>query len=182
MFEYTPDFEEFWRAYPKKVGKGAAWKSWKRLRPDQETQSDMIRALENQSTSNQWQRERGRFIPNPAAWLNQHRWEDEPLLHASSTCNDSRKPSKTLQELEDICGFRVRFTRRHLLTALKAGSNPGESRNRESEYKKAVFERLEQLKDEGKSLEEVERARAEIDRVFKEQYELKFDESEDKCA
>jgi hypothetical protein len=26
----------------------------------------------------QWLREGGRFIPNPATWLNQERWGDEP--------------------------------------------------------------------------------------------------------
>jgi hypothetical protein len=27
--------------------------------------------------ADQWQRENGRFIPNPATWINQGRWDDE---------------------------------------------------------------------------------------------------------
>jgi hypothetical protein len=27
--------------------------------------------------SEQWRRDDGRFIPHPATWLNQRRWEDE---------------------------------------------------------------------------------------------------------
>ena len=28
--------------------------------------------------SEQWRRENGQYIPNPATWLNQERWNDEP--------------------------------------------------------------------------------------------------------
>ena len=37
----------------------------------------LIEAVERQKTWTQWQVEKGRFIPNPATWLNQGRWEDE---------------------------------------------------------------------------------------------------------
>lgn len=70
-------FEEFWRLYPKKVGKGAAVASWKKLRLSQETQSRIFAAVWEQSGLEQWQKDSGRFIPNPATWLNQCRWEDE---------------------------------------------------------------------------------------------------------
>lgn len=34
-------------------------------------------ALKTQTQSEQWTKERGRFIPNPATWLRGRRWEDE---------------------------------------------------------------------------------------------------------
>lgn len=37
----------------------------------------MLAAIEAQARSRQWQDEGGRFIPNPATWLNQGRWQDE---------------------------------------------------------------------------------------------------------
>jgi len=37
----------------------------------------MIIALEQQSKTEQWRKERKRYIPNPATWLNEERWEDE---------------------------------------------------------------------------------------------------------
>ena len=37
----------------------------------------LIDAVEQQKTSFQWQKDGGRYIPNPATWLNQGRWEDE---------------------------------------------------------------------------------------------------------
>jgi hypothetical protein len=35
-------------------------------------------ALAWQVESEQWCRDRGQYIPNPATYLNQHRWLDEP--------------------------------------------------------------------------------------------------------
>lgn len=72
----APDgFAEFWAAYPRKVGKGAAAKVWAKLAPPLAT---VMCALEWQRRSDQWTRDAGRFIPHPATWLNQTRWMDEP--------------------------------------------------------------------------------------------------------
>jgi hypothetical protein len=70
-------FNEFWSVYPKKVGKAAAKKSWARVKPNAELHSSIMKAVEAQKRSEQWQRENGRYIPNPATWLNQGRWDDE---------------------------------------------------------------------------------------------------------
>jgi hypothetical protein len=68
-------FAEFWAAYPRKVGKGGAEKLWGRLKPDLPT---VLKAIERARATEQWQRDGGQFIPHPATWLNQRRWEDEP--------------------------------------------------------------------------------------------------------
>lgn len=67
-------FDRFWAAYPRKVGKGAAEKSFERIRPDAALVSRMLAAIAAQKNSDNWQRG---YIPNPATWLNQRRWEDE---------------------------------------------------------------------------------------------------------
>ena len=67
----------FWKPYPKKVGKGDALKSWKKIRPSNELRDRIGQAVAKQSQSEQWCREGGRFIPNPSTWLNQGRWDDE---------------------------------------------------------------------------------------------------------
>lgn len=36
----------------------------------------MIQALERQKASRQWQEDDGKYIPYPAKWLNERRWED----------------------------------------------------------------------------------------------------------
>jgi hypothetical protein len=69
-------FEKFWKAYPRKQGKGAAEKAWKRIHVNGAFGS-LLTALENQKQTEQWRKDNGQFIPNPATWLNQRRWEDE---------------------------------------------------------------------------------------------------------
>jgi len=71
-------FDEFWAAYPKKVGKGDARKAWQKIRPSRDLLEKILEAIESQLDSWQWRRDSGQFIPHPATWLNQSRWEDEP--------------------------------------------------------------------------------------------------------
>ena len=68
-------FDAFWSAYPKKTGKEAARKAFKKI--PKSAHSLLVPAVEAQKKSRQWTEENGRFIPNPATWLNQGRWEDE---------------------------------------------------------------------------------------------------------
>ena len=70
-------FEEFWAAYPRKVGKQAAWKAWSKLKPSAELTKAILAAVEYQRNCPQWQKDGGQYIPNPATWLNQGRWEDK---------------------------------------------------------------------------------------------------------
>ena len=76
-------FDEFWKAYPRKTGKGAALKSWKKINPSDSTAQQIIDSLPAHIASEQWQKDNGQFIPHPATWLNQGRWEDEPI-HAKT--------------------------------------------------------------------------------------------------
>jgi len=68
------DFDVFWGSYPKKVGKDAAKKSFSKVKVEL---SVLLDAIEKQKRSEQWTKDNGQFIPNPATWLNQGRWEDE---------------------------------------------------------------------------------------------------------
>lgn len=70
-------FGQFWHAYPKKTGKAEALKAFQKLKPSDALVARMIAAVGEQSSSVQWQREGGQFIPNPATWLRQGRWDDE---------------------------------------------------------------------------------------------------------
>ena len=49
-------FDRFWAAYPRKVGKGAAERSFERIRPDAALLDGMLRAIESQRQSDTWQR------------------------------------------------------------------------------------------------------------------------------
>ena len=72
---YTPEaFDVFWKEYPKKVNKAAARRAFTKIRVPVET---LVDALAKQKLSAQWNADGGRYIPYPATWLNQQRWEDE---------------------------------------------------------------------------------------------------------
>jgi phage replication O-like protein O len=72
------DFDIFWKEYPRKTGKGAARKSWKKIKSPKATLDKIIAALAWQKKSEQWTRDNGQYIPHPSTYLNQERWEDEP--------------------------------------------------------------------------------------------------------
>lgn len=68
-------FEQFWKSYPRRVGKGAARKAFEkalRLTSFDEIMSGLIRQLSYYASREP------QFIPHPTTWLNQERWSDEP--------------------------------------------------------------------------------------------------------
>ena len=70
-------FDEFWAAFPRKVGKDAALKAFEKRRPDRAMLDQMLAAIAKQRASPDWQKDGGQFIPHPTTWLNQGRWQDE---------------------------------------------------------------------------------------------------------
>lgn len=87
---YSDDFLEFWKEYPKKVGKGEAYKRWKTLRLSSADKSDILNALKWQKRSELWKKSGGQFIPNPSTYISQRRWEDEPLTLTTDITDPDR--------------------------------------------------------------------------------------------
>ena len=71
-------FNAFWESYPKKVSKPVALKAWNKINPDDCLLDTIMKALEKQKTWQQWTKDNGQYIPNPATWLNQEKWNDKP--------------------------------------------------------------------------------------------------------
>jgi len=80
-------FQTFWQLYPRKVAKKLAEKSWKRL--SQAEQTEVLEALPNHVEYWRLKETDKEYIPHPATWLNQGRWEDELDL----TPKEVKKPS-----------------------------------------------------------------------------------------
>lgn len=66
------EFASFWRAYPRKVGKQAAEKAFAKVNVPLDV---LLNAIDKQAKTEQWRDVK--YIPHPATWLNQGRWEDE---------------------------------------------------------------------------------------------------------
>jgi hypothetical protein len=78
------EFETFWTHYPKKIGKKEALKAWDKAK-DKPAIDDIVRLIASFKSTDQWTKENGQFIPNPATWLNQGRWADQPIQRKLST-------------------------------------------------------------------------------------------------
>ena len=65
-------FEQFWSAYPRKIGKGSAREAFRKAMT-KSTLPSILAALERQKS--RWSDPK--FIPHPATWLNAERWLDE---------------------------------------------------------------------------------------------------------
>jgi hypothetical protein len=73
--EVDDGFNIFWNMYPRKVAMGKAQIAWKKHKPNIDI---VVKTLTWQKDSKQWYKQDGEFIPNPATYINQHRWKDEP--------------------------------------------------------------------------------------------------------
>ena len=93
---YPPEFEQWWKLYPRHVGKPDALKAWK--------QADVTEADLNTLTrdhAHAW-REAGtdtNFIPHPATWLRREGWNDEPAKPTAHSAH--AKPRTDLDDFLD---------------------------------------------------------------------------------
>lgn len=93
----TKRFDAFWKEYPRKIGKQAAQKIYMKVKPDHNLSERMIKAVQEQRQSEQWKKEGGRFIPNPATWLNRGQWDDVIEITETKETQTSRK-----KDLDDL--------------------------------------------------------------------------------
>ncbi|MEX2053051.1 MAG: hypothetical protein WD898_02380 [Candidatus Paceibacterota bacterium] len=73
-------FDHFWKEYPCKKSKKYTRQVWEKLGIGDELFEIIMRAVQEQKKSDQWTKDKGRFIPHPASWLNGERWDDEVEL------------------------------------------------------------------------------------------------------
>lgn len=86
------EFEIFYSSYPKKVAKPNARKAWEKNKCNLE---QVLPALEKHKKT--WKDPQ--FIPHPATWLNQRRWEDEPIVKQdSSTPKGRMTPAEAVKQ------------------------------------------------------------------------------------
>jgi len=99
VVEETP-FDIFWKAYPRKTGKGDARKKFAKALTKTSFENIMA-ALGKVKASAQWQKDDGQFVPYPATWLNQERWDDEVGQSADGLDNLRRLYALAKEEEEN---------------------------------------------------------------------------------
>lgn len=77
------EFEAWWKAYPRKVGKGAAQKAYKSARKDA-CPEELANGLRRASIAWEAARTAPQYVPHASTWLNGQRWLDDPaaIAHA----------------------------------------------------------------------------------------------------
>lgn len=92
---YSSDFEEFWKQYPKKVGKPAAFKAYVKAIKNNPHSEILYGAMTYAA-----QEIDPRFIKHPQGWLNDERWKDIPTNQQGVSQNGTRKKSLSEQLAE----------------------------------------------------------------------------------
>jgi hypothetical protein len=104
----TPDtgaaFEKFWRAYPKRVAKGAAFKAFAKATEGGTDPEALIAGAERYANERVGQEDR--FTKHPATWLNGGCWEDEPApsngLVIDANGHEVHPPTRRRGEPRDV--------------------------------------------------------------------------------
>ncbi len=94
-------FEQFWKAYPKKKSKGQAEKAFFKINPDEQLLAIIIATIERAKKSEDWIKEKGKYIPYPATWLNAKGWLDEDTETHPLAGVVSDKTISTVEMLEE---------------------------------------------------------------------------------
>lgn len=75
VVEINRRFEDFYRVYPRKVGRKAAERAWAKAISEVPAEHIITAAAAFRDDPNR----EDQFTPHPATWLNQGRWDDEAL-------------------------------------------------------------------------------------------------------
>jgi len=87
------EFDQFWKAYPRKIGKLKARKAWNNAGTKPALVA-ILSAIEAHIQTDQWQRDKGKFIPHPSTWLNEGRWDDEAIINVKKRSIQSKQSAK----------------------------------------------------------------------------------------
>lgn len=90
---YAPEladwFDEFWNEYPKHRNRAQAERAWFNLNPDKGLVGTILASLQVFKRSEEWNKEDGKYIPNPSRWLDDRRWEDDEAPTSRSSTQDA---------------------------------------------------------------------------------------------
>ena len=98
-------FAEFWAAYPRRVGKGAARKAWAKAIKNGADPQEVILGARRYSTDPRRAQADIKYTAHPATWLNAERWsdEDQPAQPVEATgTRRARQAIEAGRQLQDM--------------------------------------------------------------------------------
>lgn len=93
-------FEEFWKAYPRKVGHPNAEKAYTKALKRATHEKIMEGLAKNAAT---WTDKT--YMPHPTTWLNRDGWNDEPLEKQPSALRNPSTPARTSFQDQQVAGY-----------------------------------------------------------------------------
>ena len=94
--KYSKDFEEFWAAYPRKIGKGEAHKKYNARRKDGFSEKELLVAAQNYATQCERQRTDQQYIKHAKTFLSENTpfvdYIPKDMYQAPQTEPDTRNP------------------------------------------------------------------------------------------
>jgi len=94
-------FNQFWKVYPKRKSRGQAEKAFLKINPDEQLLTKILESVERAKTSEDWIKEKGKYIPHPATWLNAKGWLDEDTETHPLAGKVSDKTIKTIESFKE---------------------------------------------------------------------------------
>lgn len=91
---YTEEFERFWKVYPKKASKGAAFRAFKKIDMTEELLNEIINKVKLLTEYN-WSTRPKEYIPHASTWLNADGWLDE-VVYENNNMTGKQKFEKSI--------------------------------------------------------------------------------------
>ncbi|OHE27430.1 MAG: hypothetical protein A2084_01615 [Tenericutes bacterium GWC2_39_45] len=101
-------FNEFWNAYPKKLKIAKAFEWFITNQVDRNLLDIMLASIDEQIYSEQWQREQGRYIPEPINWLQNGSWNDK-FVNTFKPIQIEPETDRALDEIYKKIGVRSKL-------------------------------------------------------------------------
>ena len=95
---FLHDFEKAWELYPKKEAKGLARVAWQHLKRMGQLPAltELEASIRHFMSTENWQREQGRFVPQMGNWLKGQRWLDTSAPVAAVTTQEAAKTQQAV--------------------------------------------------------------------------------------
>ena len=122
--ETETDFDRFWDVYPRKVGKEKARQSWRETAKIRPPIDRVISAVQRAISSEQWLKDNGQYIPHPTTWLNQGRWDDQPMTVVSPPKPETDRYGKAVYDSGADARAEAEVTRKANIELRKMGLAP----------------------------------------------------------
>lgn len=100
-YEQTESFPKFWDAYPRKIGKQAALRAFTRAADKTDPETIIAGVIRMATDPNLPPKQ---YIPHPATWLNEGRWDDEPYPERDKSTVKKDNRAKAAEILRQIKG------------------------------------------------------------------------------